>query len=339
MGNTISAATDNCGCPLPEKPMSCAYSPCGEEGSYTRYGGKSNACGPEPYTGPGSFEDLHKDCKDVFPSAFDGAKLIINKGLTSHMHISHTMQMTTAPPLGSYKFGCTYVGDKKYSPTEIYPVLTGEIDPSGNMNAQIVHKFNALTCKFVSQIQNTQWSAVQLSGEIKRGDSTIGMTLGNIDLMNRSGIVVGQYLQRITSRFAAGAEFLYQYGCNIPGREIGIYTLASKYVADDWIFCGCVTPMAGGINLSYYQKASEGVQIGVEMQGGMRTREMCCAIGYQVDLPKSGLLFKGQLDSNWSVAGVLEKKLAPMPFTLGISGYAHHAKKIYRFGIGFTVGD
>jgi hypothetical protein len=46
----------------------------------------------------------------------------------------------------------------------------------------------------------------------------------------------------------------------------------------------------------------------------------------------------GQLDSNWCVGAVFEKKLLPFPFTLALSGYANHPKAQYRFGVGLIVG-
>lgn len=49
-------------------------------------------------------------------------------------------------------------------------------------------------------------------------------------------------------------------------------------------------------------------------------------------------IFLGQLDSNWCIGAVLEKKLAPFPFTLALSGYANHVKSQYRFGIGMIIG-
>ena len=55
---------------------------------------------------------------DVFPSPFEGAKLLVNKGLSNHFQISHTLTMSTLQPSG-YKFGCTYVGTKQYSPSEV----------------------------------------------------------------------------------------------------------------------------------------------------------------------------------------------------------------------------
>lgn len=46
----------------------------------------------------------------------------------------------------------------------------------------------------------------------------------------------------------------------------------------------------------------------------------------------------GQLDSNWCVGAVMEKKLPPLPFTFALSAFANHTKAAYRFGVGLVVG-
>ncbi|KAK2153756.1 hypothetical protein LSH36_287g03034 [Paralvinella palmiformis] len=293
---------------------------------------------PLPEPGPGTFEDLHKKCKDVFPMPFEGAKLLINKGLSQHFQISHTMTMSTLQPSG-YKFGATYVGTKQFGPAEAYPVLLGELDPSGNLNANIIHQFSkSLRCKFVSQIQGGKWLATQLTTDWRGEDFTASMTLGNPDLINGSGVIVGQYLQNVTKRFDLGAELLYQYGGSVPGGQIGIYTIAGRYSGDTWQASANITPMAGGLHTCYYQKAGDSLQIGVELEGSLRTQECTATVGYQIELANANLAFKGQVDSNWCVGATMEKKLPPLPFTFSLSAFANHVKGTYRFGVGLIVG-
>ena len=49
---------------------------------------------------PGSMEDLHKKCKDVFPMAFEGYKFLVNKGLSQHFQVSHTLTLSNPAPSG-----------------------------------------------------------------------------------------------------------------------------------------------------------------------------------------------------------------------------------------------
>lgn len=37
---------------------------------------------------PGSFEELHRKCREVFPMCFEGAKVMVQKGLSSHFQVS-----------------------------------------------------------------------------------------------------------------------------------------------------------------------------------------------------------------------------------------------------------
>lgn len=48
-----------------------------------------------------------------------------------------------------------------------------------------------------------------------------------------------------------------------------------------------------GIHLCYYQRASKQLQVGVELEANHRMQEAVASIGYQVDLPKSDVVFKG----------------------------------------------
>lgn len=87
------------------------------------------------------------------PVFFEGAKLMVNKGLSNHFQVSHTINLCSAAPSG-YRFGATYVGTKQFGPSEAFPVILGDIDPSGNLNANIIHQFAPnIRCKFASQVR------------------------------------------------------------------------------------------------------------------------------------------------------------------------------------------
>lgn len=88
------------------------------------------------------------------PANFEGAKLMVNKGLSNHFQVSHTINLSSQQ--SGYKFGATYVGTKQLSPSEAFPVILGDIDPAGNLNANIIHQFTpAIRCKFASQVSVT----------------------------------------------------------------------------------------------------------------------------------------------------------------------------------------
>ncbi|XP_023162845.1 mitochondrial import receptor subunit TOM40 homolog 1 [Drosophila hydei] len=285
---------------------------------------------------PGTVEELHKKCKDVQAITFEGAKIMLNKGLSNHFQVSHTINMSTTVPSG-YRFGATYVGTKQYSPTEAFPVLLGDIDPSGNLNANVIHQFSSrLRCKFASQIQESKMMATQLSTDYRGNDFTASITLGNPSIFTNSGVVVGQYLQSVTQRMALGAEVAYQYGPNVPGRQIAIVSALGRYSNGDSIWSGTLGP--SGLHLCYYQKASEQLQIGVEVETSLRMQESVATIAYQIDLPKADLVFRGSIDSNWHISGFLEKRLQPLPFSFALSGRMNHVKNNFKLGCGLIIG-
>lgn len=282
---------------------------------------------------------------------------MVNKGLSNHFQVSHTINLCSAAPSG-YRFGATYVGTKQFGPNEAFPVILGDIDPSGNLNANIIHQFAPnVRCKFASQvsqaviqcyccvievfclfqIQQNKLTAAQLTTDYRGSDFTGSLTVGNPNLINSSGVLVAHYLQAVTNNLALGTEIAYQYGPQVPGGEIAIVSAAGRWGDEKSTWSG--TLGMSGIHLCYYQRASEQLQIGVELETSFRMQEATASIGYQVDLPKADLVFRGMADTNWNVAAVLEKKLQPLPFSFALSGLLNHQKNSFRLGCGLIIGQ
>ncbi|KAG1663718.1 Mitochondrial import receptor subunit TOM40 1 [Nymphon striatum] len=285
---------------------------------------------------PGNVEELHKQCKDVFPVAFEGAKIIVNKGLSNHFQISHTLNMSSIIPSG-YRFGATYVGTMQFCQTEAFPVMLGDIDLSGNLNANVIHQFTPkIKSKMAAQIQDSKLAALQITTDYRGSDYTASLTAANTDVITETGIIIGQYLQSVTKSLALGAELVHQYGPQVPGGGISNLSILGKYTGDSYTVSG--TLGSGGAHACYYHKCSEQLKVGVEVETNLRTEESVASVGYQIDLPKSNLAFRGMLDTNWIVGAVLEKKLTPLPFTFLLSGLINHDKNQFRFGCGLLIG-
>lgn len=285
---------------------------------------------------PGTVEDLHKKCKDVFPVNFEGAKLMLNKGLSNHFQISHTVNMSSMTPSG-YRFGATYVGLNQITPTEAYPVLLGDIDPSGNLNANIIHQLGQrLRGKFVTQIQKSKFSAIQMTSDYRGDAFTLSLTVGNPDILTGSGICVLHYLQSVTPSITLGGELAYQRGPGVPGGAVAIGSAVGRYTNGDSTISGSLG--MSGCHLYFHQKASQQLQVGVELEINSRMQESTGTIGYQIDLPKADLVFRGSVDTNWTVGAVLEKKLHPLPFLFLLSGMMNHSKQQFRLGCGLIIG-
>lgn len=113
----------------------------------------------------------------------------------------------------------------------------------------------------------------------------------NPNIITNSGVVVAHYLQSVSEKCALGGEIAYQYGPNVPGGKVAVVSAAGRYGDEKSTWSGTVG--AGGVHICYYQKASEQLQVGVEFETSFRLQESVASVGYQVDLPKADLVFRG----------------------------------------------
>lgn len=283
---------------------------------------------------PGTLDELHKKTKEVMPVNFEGGKLMFNKGISNHFQMSHTLTMSSAQ--NGYKLGATYIGTKQISPTEAFPVVLGDVDPSGNVNFNIIHQLTQeIRVKGAAQVQECKLTTTQGTVEYKGSDYTAALTFAKPDLNDKSAVIVGHYLQSVTKRLALGAELVYQSGMRVMGGEIAIASAAGRYTMDDSEVSATVG--AAGFHLCYFKQASEQLQIVAEIDTSFRGMESVGTIGYQVNIPKADLMFRGMVDSNWNIGAVLEKKLQPLPFTFALSGMANQAKQQFKFGCGLII--
>lgn len=85
----------------------------------------------------------------------------------------------------------------------------------------------------ILQIQGEKISAVQLTGEYRGSAATCSLTVANPDLVAESGLLVGSYLRRITPKLDLGADIIYQYGKQIPGKHFSVLQYAGRYTGAD----------------------------------------------------------------------------------------------------------
>ncbi|KAF3425708.1 hypothetical protein E2986_00815 [Frieseomelitta varia] len=287
---------------------------------------------------PGSFEEIHKKVKDLYPQNFEGARLIINKILSDHFNVTHSITLSSVTPSG-YKFGAKYVGTKLVSLKERYPIVVGDITPNGNLTASFVH---TLGCRFryklSAQIADGKWKASSSSLEYRSNDFTVAVTLANPKLTKRQGTVVIHFLQSITSRIALGAEIACLRGSKVPGGQQTIMCMAFRYSTGPTTLSGTIGE--AGLHLCYHRKASSQLELGVELETNTRTHQSIATIVYQVNVPYADLVFRGIVNSETTVGGVFEKKLYPIPeSSLVISALLNHKKQQFRVGVGLNIGQ
>ena len=103
--------------------------------------------------------------------------------------------------------------------------------------------------------------------------------------------MVVHYLQSITSQLALGGELAYQKAPTVPGGSITVVSAAGRYTNGESTVSASLS--LGGCHVCFHQKASDQVQVGVELEVNSRIQESTATIGYQVDLPKADLVFRG----------------------------------------------
>ncbi|KAL2079965.1 hypothetical protein ACEWY4_023758 [Coilia grayii] len=304
-------------------------SPVSPTGASTAQASESETSLPNP----GAFEECHRKCKEVFPMQMEGVRLTVNKGLSNYFQVNHTVMLSTLGD-SSYRFGATYVGTKQTGPAESYPVMVGDMDNSGSLNAQIIHQVtDRIRSKVALQTQQQKFVNWQGDAEFRGEDFTAAVTFGNPDVLVGSGILVAHYLQSITPSLALGGELVYH---RRPGEEGTVMSLAGRYTGSNFI--ATLTLGGAGAHCSYYHKANDQLQLGVEFEGSARMQDTSVTFGYQLDMPKANLLFKGSVDSNWMVGATLEKKLLPLPLTLALGAFLNHRKNKFQCGFGITIG-
>ncbi|KAM3873133.1 mitochondrial import receptor subunit TOM40 homolog [Diretmus argenteus] len=282
---------------------------------------------------PGTYEECHRKCKELFPMQMEGVRLVVNKGLSNNFQVSHTVTLSTLADSG-YRFGATYVGSKQTGPTESFPVMVGDMDNTGSLNSQIIHQLTtAVRTKIAIQTQQHKFVNWQCDMEYRGDNFTSAVTLGNPDILVGSGILVAHYLQSITPALALGGELVYH---RRPGEEGAVTSLVGRYTGDNYV--ATLTVGGAGAHATYYHKANDQLQVGVEFEGNTRMQDTTTSFGYQLDLPKANLLFKGTVDSNWVVGATLEKKLVPLPLTLALGAFLNHRKNKFQCGFSVTIG-
>ncbi|NWR03268.1 TM40L protein, partial [Paradoxornis webbianus] len=183
------------------------------------------------------------------------------------------------------------------------------------------------------QTHQARFVTWQFDAEYRGDDCTATVTLGNPDLLGGSVIVVAHFLQSVTARLVLGGELVYH---RRPGEEGAILTLAGKYSAPPPL--PPPSPPRPGAPPPLSPVSPAQVQVGVELEANTRLQETTFAFGYQLNLPRANAVFRGLLDSNWSVGGVLEKKLPPLPVTLALGAFLNHWRNRFHCGFSVTVG-
>ncbi|XP_039578142.1 mitochondrial import receptor subunit TOM40B isoform X4 [Passer montanus] len=268
----------------------------------------------EPRGNPGSFDELHRLCKEVFPPQMEGVKLIVTKTLSSHFQVTHTVHMSTLGPSG-YRFNATFLGDRQ---------LGAELSP-GVPAVPVPHVLSP-GVPHAARGHGQQWQP-QRAGRAAAGRAPARQ--------GRVPDAPGQ-VRDVAVRRRVPRRGLHGHAHAGQPRPAGRLrdrggTLPAERHRPPGAGRGARVPPAARRGGSHPHPGREvlGPALGDNAQRGLRRR------------PRQ-LLPPGQraglLDSNWSVGGVLEKKLPPLPVTLALGAFLNHWRSRFHCGFSVTVG-
>lgn len=84
---------------------------------------------------------------------FEGIRLVINKGLSNHFFVSHSLLIGSTSQTSNYKFGSTFVGTNQIGPGDYSPLLMGDIDPRGNISTNVnIQPWDKIKVKLNTQV-------------------------------------------------------------------------------------------------------------------------------------------------------------------------------------------
>lgn len=157
----------------------------------------------------------------------------------------------------------------------------------------------------------------------------------NPNLADGTGIYTLSYLQSLSPRLAFGNELIFQRMGGREPFETGLNLLA-KLNGQDWIATATIQQFVA-LQLSYWQKVSEKVELGSELQilnaGPMRS-EAITSVGAKFDYKQC--IIRTQIDSMMKVSLLMEEKIFP-GFSLLLSGELDHLKGTNKFGLGVNL--
>lgn len=286
---------------------------------------------------PGSFQSLHKQCQSIVPDCFEGIRVLINKPLSNHFQIMHLLNLNNPINAPSYKFGTTFVGTTKLpNSEEQYPVLQGDINTVGTVSANVIHYLTpSLRVQFAGQFSGDKHQPAlgQLTTDWFGQYFTASLTAVNPNRYMQPNLVAAQYLHAVTSNIAVGAEVVYDTTAKHVAKRVASLSAAARIKNGDNLWTA--TAGTAGADICAYFRVSDSIQFGVQSSIGFHTRKATGSISYQVNLKKS--VFRGMVDSTWTVGAVMERSLDLIPLTLSLSASLNHVKQHIRVGLGVSV--
>lgn len=183
---------------------------------------------------PGSFENLHRESRGVFPTqhSFDGAKIDLHSQHNQNFQTTHSFSWAAHQQPAAYHFGGVFA-DKNI-------LLHGQIDQAGTLQARGHYNWIEIpqpemteqgpkappapkttsTSKIQAQLTRGPQNAVILEHEYISNDFAVSVKAQNANPFDRptanstwpstTGVFTASYLQSISQTVSLGAEYTLQ---------------------------------------------------------------------------------------------------------------------------------
>ncbi|KAL3119619.1 hypothetical protein niasHT_006705 [Heterodera trifolii] len=291
----------------------------------------------------GSYEELHRKCRDLFPVCFEGAKAMVQKGLSSHFQVSHNISIS--PALNGYRFGATYVGYMQATHSRVLSRVFRGNGPSVNTQARSAQLATSVAnSKAKSRSSDIHIILLLVRVKIYRNKFSAKyfgpahfslehrgrLSTYRIDFANPSGGANNCQGTCGSPMFARVSQKIYDLGRRsiLPIVEHSQLRLALPFSPLGYYLGNSCAKPTSFVYLTTISR--EHLQFGVEFEANFKLQEVNTTFAYQIEVPTLRTLARACCDTQ------LEGR--SLPFSLAISGVLDHVKAQGKFGIGLLIG-
>ncbi|KAF2278692.1 uncharacterized protein EI97DRAFT_413451 [Westerdykella ornata] len=290
---------------------------------------------------PGTVENIAKEVqRDVFLNnqSFSGLRADLTKsfGVSPLFQVSHALAMGSQamPP---YTYGVLYGSPKVF--------MQGNFDNDLQFTGRFNWRWASNLITKTSVQLSSQGNMMSIENDYTGADFSASLKAVNPSILDGgfTGMVMGSYLQALTSRLSVGVDAFWSRPAMAYPPTLNL-SYATRYKAADWMAAAQLVP-GNAIEASYWRKLSDKVETGINMNlafAGMgaagpmggASKEGTVTIGAKYDFRMSS--FRAQIDNTGKVGCLLEKTVAP-PIRITFSGEIDHKQNTSKLGLAVSI--
>lgn len=292
-----------------------------------------------PASDPGTYAELHGEVMETLLDSrpgrgmFDGLKFNFSRMVSNHMQAQHVFNIGASDEHtpDAYTFQPVYIGAQNIGTAAQGPLVQSSLNTTtGTLAATIVHSVtNNLRLQFNGHCrEKAEWVVAETSATYTGEGFTAGATCVNPDPRNGSGVVILNFLQKVTTHWTAGMEYLYQATPAAIGAALGGFL---RYRDETCTATGAVNMAKASLHMSYHHKVSEAAHVATEFEANMAEEEIRGGFGYHRAF--RGGAMKAMFNSKGEVAVSIDKELMGPTLSLNVQLVLDHVNAKHRAGI------